>query len=353
LDPNRFKKAQETLKQLKQDLQPSSFPFVVRWIFRDQPYHETLILPPDQLELHQADPTLGKTIVDLAQRSIGVIRSPHVPEELLNDAHRILSLLAVMKRLFTSLCFTEAVTIKTARVIVFFLMTLYTMELCEVSLHLAKGLYHALNKKLSATNSKDYVIPAYIRTIDGILNLQWPNSLMSDIFTHVQPSDRLRNLRELLRQLVLDGGFESTSDPNESLESAFPQCDIMIEFPYEMRETLVPVGFTQGLRQAYAVKMLLRSDFEESMKNPITSPQTINPSLLSPELSRDNTIADHEASTALDSGDDLAIFSYGAETQNTETTSPPPDTPGFFASAYESTLATIPQDFAYMGNHLS
>lgn len=338
LHPERFKQAQERLQQLKKDLQPFPCPLVVRCVFRDQPYSETLTLAVNQLDLYQVDTTLGKKLVDLAQKFITVIRRPNVPEDLSNGAHRVLSLLAIMKRLFASVCVTGDVTIQTASVVVFFLMTVYTMELCEMSLQLAEKLYHRLNKKAPATESKDYVIPAYIQTIDSLMNLQLPNSLMSDILTHVQPADRLGHLRELLHQLVLEGETHPPSDANESFDSNLPQFDVMIGFSYEMRETFVPGFLNRGLHRAYAVDAILGS-------------QTIDPSVLSPEIGQVDNIADHEAST-LDSGYDPAIFSDGTEEQDSETTYERPDTPGFFKSEYERTCATRNQieDLACIGS---
>lgn len=361
LDPDRFKKAQETLDRLKQDLQPFASPVVVRWCFHDQQDREALISAANQLDLRQADTTLGKTLVDLAPMSIPVIRHPNMSEELSNAAHQMRSLLAAAKGLFTSVCFTEAVTIKTARVILFYLMAIYTTELCEVSFRLAKELYYSLNKKLSATESKRYAIPVYIHTIDGIISLQWPNSLMSDILTHVQP--RLRNLRELLHQLVLDGEFEPASNANNSFDSNPPQFNIMIGLSSGIRETFVPVGFTEGIRQGQqrcTVNALLRSDFDESMEIPTIHSQTFDHSWLSYQPDQSIATADCEALTALDSSDDPIFSNHIANSQNTEITYPPPDATNFFTSAFESTLSTFsspvepsPEDFKYVGDYLS
>lgn len=357
LDPDRFKKAQETLERLKQDLQPFAFPVVVCWQFRDQQHPQTLISAANQLDLRQADTTLGKTLVDLARMSIPVIRRPNMSEELSNAAHQMLSLLVAAQGLFTSVCSTEAVAIKTARAILFYLMTIYTMELCEVSLRLAKELYYySLNKKLSARESKSYAIPVYIHTIDSIMDLQRPNSLMSDILKHVQP--RLQNLRELLRRLVLEE-FGPASDANNNFNSNLPQFDIMIGLPSEIRETFVPVSFTQGTRQAYAVNVLLRSDFDESIEISSIPPETFKPSCLSYQPDQSIATADYEALTALGSSDD-PIFSNHIPNSNTELTYPSPDATNYFTSELESTLATFPspvapspEDFAGMGDHLS
>ena len=96
-------------------------------------------------------------------------------------------------------------TIKHARVIVFFLMTIYTMELYEVSLHLAKGLYDSLKTISSIRKSERHVL-LYMKVIDDMVNLQWPNSLMSAIFAQAQP--RLQGLQDLLRLLFFDENFK-------------------------------------------------------------------------------------------------------------------------------------------------
>jgi hypothetical protein len=361
LDPDRFKKTQETLDLLKQDLPPFDFPVVVRWRFHDQQYREILISATDQLDLRQADTTLVKNLVDPAHMSMPVIRHPSMSEELSNAAHQMLSLLAAAKGLFTSVCFTEAVTIKTARAILFYLMAIYTTELCEVSFRLAKELYYSLNKKLSATEAKRYAIPVYIHTIDGIINLQWPNSLMSDILTHVQP--RLRNLRELLHHLVLDGEFEPASNANNNFDSNVPQFNIMIELQSEIQETFVPAGFTEGIRQGQqrcTVNVLLRSDFDESREITTIHSQTFNPSWLSYQPDQSIASADYEALTALDSNDYPIFSNHIANSQNTEITYPPPDATNLLTSALESIPSTIsspvepsPQDLVWVGDYLS
>lgn len=306
---------------------------------------ETVISGADQLDLRQTDTTLGKSL-DLL-----IPPQSDLSDDLSKNVHRIVGLLAAIKRLSTSVCMTDAVTIQTARAVVFFLMTAYIMELCGESLYLAKGLYDAL-KKISSTKKSEQHVLVYLKIIDDIVNLQWPNSLMSDILAQVQP--RLRSLQKLLRLLFLDNKFES-SHTNHSFDSEIPEFDILIR---ETQEIFVPLDFTLPMR--YTVNDLLRSDFNESLGHPTTGPQAINPSWLSYQPEQSIATADYSISTTLDSSYYSTIFTnHTTNSQNTEIIYPAPNTTDFFTFTPKSTAAYLsgfdlpiepcPQDFAYMG----
>lgn len=337
LHPVIFETAQGILETLKGHLKPSSFPIVVHWNFEAHRYQTTLVSAADQVNLNQADATLGKTLVELL-----ISPQSDLPDDLSKDTHRILSVLAAIKGLSRSFCLTNAAAVKSARVIVFFLMTKYTLELYEVSLRIAKGLYDSLKTKTSAETSKRHVV-SYMEVIEDLVSWQWPNSLMSDIFAQVQP--RLQGLQNLLRQLFLDESSDSASCTNHSFDSNSPACDILIEVWPQTQEILVPGDSPQDV--FYAVNDLLLSDFNESMGNPSASPQTIDPSLLRLSMAWNDTGAD-DVSTTLYSSDEQAIFSYNIETENTDTTHPPPDAPDLNASQWENT-GDSGQDLACIG----
>lgn len=362
LHPDSFKKAEDTLDNLKKDLDLLTSEISVCWISRDQQYHETLTLAADQLESRQADAALEETWVDLALRFTPVlIHPPNLSDDLhniSNDAYRMFHLLAATKGLLGSFCFIGSVPISTARAIVFYLMTIYTKELCKVSRRLAEKLYRVLNNKSSATESKRYAVPVYLHIINDIiegLKREWRDSLMSDIFAHMHP--QLESVQKILHQLVLDEGFKSTSDTYDSFDSDLRLFDVMIGLSHEMPERSVPVGFPPGMhqyQQIYAVNVLLRSDFDESVGNSTTDPETIDPSVISLDMTWSNTIAEYDASTALYNSDDRATLSYDAGTQNTEITYPPPEAPDLTASRGESTgdldfKPSAGQDFACLG----
>lgn len=363
LHPDSFKKAEDTLHNLKKDPELFTCEISVCWISRDRPYHETLALTADQLELRQADATLEETWVNLGLRFTPVlIHCPNLSDDLhiSNDAYRMLHLLAATKGLLSSFCFIGSVPISTARAIVFYLMTIYIKELCKVSRHLAEKLYRVLANKSSATESKRYAIPVYLQIINGIikgLDREWRGSLLSDIFAHMHP--QLESVQKILHQLVLDEGFKSTSTAYDSFDSDLRQFDVMIGLSYEMPERFVPIGFPQGMYQYQQIytNVLLRSDFDESVGNSTTDLETIDPSVISLDKAWNNTIADYDASTALYNSDNRAISSYGAGTQDTEITYPPSDASDLTLCRWESTadldVEPAPEDLAYVGNHLS
>lgn len=337
---------------------------VVRWNLHSdiQQYHETLRFAADKLELHQVGTPLRKPLADLALRFSPVfIWRSDFTDDLSKYAHRMLSLIAAIKQLLNSYCYTETLTIQTARVIVFFLMTIYTWELCEVSRRLANELYYAIPK--TPKDSMRYAIRVYLQIIDEMIKLQRPNSLLSDVFAQVQP--RLEGLMELLRQLLVEGKGDTRFDVNDSLGSNLPQFDITIGLTSEMQEIIAPLGYTGGIRQnwlLYPISVLLRSDFNESMNLPTSYSQTIDPSLLSPEIDRKTTVVDAGASTTLYSSDNRAIFSSGIEhSQSTDVTYPHPDATGVLPSplaAYLSSFdsATGPSagaDFLHIGGHFT
>ncbi|GAM41700.1 hypothetical protein TCE0_042r15018 [Talaromyces pinophilus] len=366
LHPDSFRKAEDTLDYLKKDLHLSTCEISVCWIFCDAQDRETLTLVADQLELRQADATLEEKWVDLALKFTPIL--PHCPNwsddlhNIPNDAYRMFHLLVATKKLLGSSCFIGSVLVSTARAIVFYLMTIYVKELCKVSRRLAEKLYRVLNNKSSATESKRYAIPVYLQTINGIiegLKGGWRDSLMSDIFAHMHP--QLESVQRILHQLVLDEGFESASSAYDGFDSNLCQFDVMIGLSHEMPERFVPIGFPQGIHQSqqrYPVNELLRSDFDESVENSATDPETINPSVIWPDMTWNNTIADYDASTTQYNSDNRAISSYDPGNQNTEITYPPSDAPDLTPSLPESTSTDLdfkshPVDFAYTGNHWS
>lgn len=365
LYPDSFKKAEDTLDNLKKDLDPFTCGISVCWISRDGQYHETLALTADQLELRQADATLEEKWVDLALRFTPIlIHCPNLSDDLHNipnDAYRMSHLLAATKKLLGSSCFIGSVPVSTARAIVFYLMTTYIKELCNVSRRLAEKLYRVLNNKSSATESKGYAIPVYLQIINDIikgLNRGWRGSLMSDIFAHMHP--QLESVQRILHRLVLDEGFESTSNAYDSFDSDLCQFDVMIGHSHEMPERCMPIGLPQGMHQCqqmYTVDELLRSDFDESVGNSTADPETIDPSVISFDMTWNHTIA-YDASTTLYNSDNRALSSYDAGNQNTEITYPPSDAPDLTPSRSESTTTDLdlkpgPQDLLYVGIHFS
>ncbi|KUL91409.1 hypothetical protein ZTR_01859 [Talaromyces verruculosus] len=354
LHPDSFKKAEDTLDNLKKDLDLFNWEISVCWISHDGQYHETLALTADQLELRQADATLEEKWVDLALRFTPILtHCPNLSDDLHNipnDAYRMFHLLAATKKLLGSSCFIGSVPVSTARAIVFYLVAIYIKELCKVSRRLAEKLYRVLNSK-SATESKGYAIPVYLQIINGIikgLNREWRGSLMLDIFAHMHP--QLESVQKILHRLVLDERFESPSNAYDSFDSNLCQFDVMIGLSHEMPERRVPIG----LQQMYTVEELLRSDFDESVGNLTTDPETIDPSVISFDMTWNHTIA-YDASTTLYNSDNRAIFSYDARTQNTEITYPSSDAQDLTPSRRESTtdlgIAPGPEDFQYVGNH--
>lgn len=321
LHPAIFAQAQDALQNLKQKLRPSSFPVVVHWVFDNQRYRETLISAADQLDLRQADTTLGKPLMDLL-----VSPQSDLLDDLSRDVQRASRLIAAINGLSMSVCLTDPVTIRNARVIVFFLMTIYTIELYEVSLRLAKGLYDSL-KTISSTRKSERPVLLYMKVIGDMINLQWPNSLMSAIFAQVQP--RLQDLQDLLRQLFLDETIKPTSHANHTFDFGPHEFEILIGVRSQSQKIFGPVDFAQDM--SYVVSDLLCSEFSENMA------QTIDPSLLSLGMTRNNTDADHDASTTLCSSDDQAIFSNQFESEITDTTYPHPDAPDLTVSRWEST----------------
>lgn len=341
LHPAIFAQAQDALQNLKQNLRPSSFPVVVHWVFDNQRYRETLISAADQLDLRQADTTLGKSLMDLL-----VSPQSDLSDDLSRDAQRASRLLAAIKGLSMSDCLTDPVNIRNARVIVFFLMTIYTIELYEVSLRLAKGLYDSL-KTISSTRKSERPVLLYMKVIDDMVNLQWPNSLMSAIFAQAQP--RLQGLQDLLRLLFFDENFKPTSHANHTFDFGPPEFEILIGVRSQIQGICGSVDFAQ-IR--YIVSDLLCSEFGENMA------QTIDPSLLPLDMTRNDTDADHDDSTTLCSSDDQAIFSNQVGSGITNTTYPPPDVPDLTISRRESTVdlgvePSAGEDFAFIGDHLN
>lgn len=342
LHPAIFAQAQHALQMLKQSLRPSSFPVVVHWVFRNQRFYETVISDADQFDLRQANTTLGKLLMDLF-----VPPQPDPSDDLSRGAQRAYRLLAAIKGLCKSPCSTDPVTIKNARVIVFFLMTIYTMELYEVSLHLAKGLYDSL-KTISSIKKSERPVLLYMKVIDDMAKLKWPNSLMSANFAQVQP--RLQELQDLLRQLFFDQNFKPTSHANHTFDLDLPDFNILIEVRSQSQMIIGPVSLAQEI--PYFVSDLLCLEFSENMV------QTINPSLLSLDVTQNNTDADHDDSTTLYGDDNQPIFSYQFESESTDTTYPPPDAPDLAVSQSESTanLGVKPsasEDFASIGAYFN
>ncbi|EED24408.1 conserved hypothetical protein [Talaromyces stipitatus ATCC 10500] len=349
LAPGNFEIAQAKLEQLKEYLHPLYSQVVVRWYFHSdsQQYHE-ISVATNELSLHQVDTIPRAPLADMALECTPAFLWPSDPtDNLQENAHRMLGLIAAIKQLYKSDCYTEAVTIPSARVVVFFLMIVYTMELCGVSHWLAKGIYEALPRK--PKDSMRHAMRIYLQVIDEMINLQPPNSLLSDILTSLHP--RLPVLRALLRRLLY-GRADATFDVDDSFSSDLPKFDITIGLPLEMVSFPQRIGQNQSL---YPINVLLCSDFNESFP---TTFETIDPSYLSPEIDQTTTIADAEASTAPYTSEYPTLFSsvIGAS-QDTDPTYSYPDTTGFASqlgslSGYDFLGESSAEDFAHIGEHL-
>ena len=179
------------------------------------------------------------------------------------------------------------------------------------------------------------------------MKCRWPNSLMSANFVQVQP--RLQDLQDLLRQLFFDENFKPTSHANHTFDLDLLDFDILIGVWSQSQMIIGPVDLTQ--ETSHVVSDLLCLEFSEIMV------QTIDPSLLALDVTRNNTDADHDDSTTLYGDDNQHIFSNQFESENTDTTYSPPDAPDLAVSQLESTanLGVKPsiEDFASIGAHVN
>lgn len=371
LDPANFHTARNILWRLKRDSSIYLTTVAVEWTVCHVPQQDqrTWTVDVAQLDLRSVESAVKAWVVDIA---LGLDSTVHLDrlgysDNLSVNAFRMLKLLGAIDQLSRSTVIIHNVTAGIARLVLFYLTSVYAMELFDVSLRFANELYGAMRDRRVVKYSARYAIRVYSRVIDGILNFQRSDSLMPAVFAQIRP--QLMGLQGTIQQLLSSTLLQLDPNANDPWVPDIPDlqaCNIAIRLIPEATETAFPIGSQQTMyheQLRYAIDVLLRTDFDESVNKPYTVTQTIDPQLLSPQIGRQNPTVSSAASTDLYSvaGLDNIFSSAGGNSQDTGITYSHPD---LYTSHFDMPTAEYPgnnyhrvqpsarEDFLHIGDHL-
>ncbi|OKL60023.1 hypothetical protein UA08_04747 [Talaromyces atroroseus] len=352
LNPDSFQKARDIMTQLKNN-----------WALYPQHYHKTWSAEAAKLDLHRLDAAVQTSLVSLALSFVAVpgVESSEFSDPLNKNALKVAKLFAAIYQLSKSDVSVQSMAVGVGRMTVFFLMTIYAMEMCNASVHFADELYAAIRNKKSEGRVEQHAIRVYSQVIKKMMTLQHTESLISAIFEPIQP--RLENLRDTVQKLLLSPMSKRVMPDFSGLRP----FHIAIGLTPAVTGTTPTASSRQEMRHEqlrYSVENLLREDFDLGMNNGFGIPETIDPHLLSPAMATQTTTPSYETSTNLYSaGSFTDIFSSAVGGfQSTDITYPhrvgtalyPSQFDGYAAnSSYPGGAFGRANDFANIGTHFS
>lgn len=356
LDPSNFQEAQATMTELKQSAlsQDTSYTSVfVDWALYSN--HRTWHVETTKLDLDPLDAAVQASAVEVA---LGFVTVPQLeglfPDTLGEKLNKTIILVAAIDQLFRSKVSVEPMALPAARMTVFFLMSIYAIEMCDASLSFATELYTALKNKRLAEPSVQYAIRLYQKVISKLLIFQRSGSLMSSIFRPIE--SRLKNISHTLQQLLSCPISQQRSSANDVVVPHIPHLpsfDIAIGFSPARAGTLPTAGWRQEMRRDqlhYCVYTLLRNDFDVGMNHPRPVFDTINPQqLLSPEMATQTIVSDCESSSPLYSATLNHIFSSAVGGSDTNITYPHSDVSLFYSPPFEGAADYTPNSIYSIG----
>jgi hypothetical protein len=356
LHPDSFLKARDAMTQLKNNTFSQS-PYTsvfIDWALLSQQYHRRWVVEAAKLDLHQIDAVVRGAFTQIALSFVGVpgIESSGFQDSLNENALKMAKLLAVTHQLIKSNVSVQPMAVGIARVFLFYLLTIYAMEMCDASLRFAEALCTAIRDRTIAERSVQHAIRVYSQVIDKIMALEHSESFILEIFAPIQP--RLQELRSTIHALdlsVMSGRKPQAKNHAVVNFAGLKPFNIAIGLKPAEMETLSTAVSRQDMgfdQLHYTVQFLLRKDFDSGVNSAFV---TIDPHWLSPTMATQNTTAGYEPSTSLFSREGVSnVFSSAVGgSQTTNITYPHYDGPALYASLFENTTGGYVANSSYIG----
>lgn len=192
-----FQEAKETLEDFQKehnfDLLVGNKTVFVNW----KPHNEYNPIPwskgLDQLKLDEINVDVRNSLVDLALKGISIPQLEQTRHfeprynDLYKDAHVMFKLLAAMETISRSeLTIEPEHALKTARFIIYLMLTVYAMKISEVSMFFVARLQVAIENNPLGGYKVWWAVEIYSQLLKRLESFQKPESYLSNLFHQIQ-----------------------------------------------------------------------------------------------------------------------------------------------------------------------
>lgn len=360
-----FPRAQNTLNNFRsvytEDLLEGNGTVSVQWGVSGEMIPSTWSEGLDRLHCDKIDDTVRNPLIDIALKSVSIPQleqtgplEPLYDDPLYKDAYDIIKLFAAIETISRSLLTIQPMHMFHSRFVIFLMLTVYAMKICEISMSFVSRLDSATEDNRLGEEQVQWAVEIYSRLIKRLASFEKPDSFLSDLFCQIQ-QPQLDGIQASLDKIL------STSHREQSI--VFPTLSEVEPFQITIRITSNRTPAWAPAMVSYGVDRLLHRDFKLPPDTGATDPglhtdgDTFNPRVLTvnPRVLYINPPAFEGSSTRMTTTDADNVFSAPGDSQETDATSMNwhEAVSSIYLEHNTSWTMSDAQDWLAIGDHLS